>query len=762
MTTAPPVISVILLPSSDRALRRALRALARQTLARGRFEAVVAGWSDALPADAAAVPIRVVPPAASRGAAANRALEQAGAALVMFLPDVVEIGADALARHVEAHAASRCLCLEPVEGPAGRPSLLSRFMEVLIEAPLRPGGDDAVPMRLRWQTPLSMPRDACVAAGGLSPDAALDAVLLDDLEIRARGTGIEVIRLDPGGTASGRFADLASCAAEATAIGRALPALYETHPASAGWTDLGTLLVVPVDPDRLHARTEELADLERTWLASDPAGAGEDLTFDRVLQTLTDGWWDVLTGSLAHGVQQAPAGYWPQDPALKRQWLAASGAAAQSGPTARLGNPRQLHGVRVVAADSVLEPIVVAGRRAERMLQGPSGGWHLYVQLDHRPVPDDRPLVVEVEYLDSEHVLWGLEYDSRDTDFQLGAERAGAFKRAAHSITNEDSGEWRTARFTLDDWRFERGCHGADLRLIVLDAPGSGLVVHRVSLLFDAATADEEPALKGRPADEPPHTDLTATHFPIAASPAASIVIPVHDRVGYTAACLRALAGSARVPFEVVVVDNGSRDGTAALLRQCDGVRRLDRQENDGFAVACNAGAAAARAPVVVFLNNDTLPVPGWLDALIVALEARPHVAVAGAKLLFPTAQALVQHAGMTLDGFQLVHRGLFAPPAHPSVSHSRLVPAVTGACLAIRTREFQQAGGFDPGFQNGYEDVDLCLRLRARGRVAYYCAQSVVFHHGAISAGRFAHEDRNRTRFLARWGSALPMLAGE
>ena len=113
----------------------------------------------------------------------------------------------------------------------------------------------------------------------------------------------------------------------------------------------------------------------------------------------------------------------------------------------------------------------------------------------------------------------------------------------------------------------------------------------------------------------------------------------------------------------------------------------------------------------------------------------------------------------MTVDGLQPVHRGMFAPASHPSVCHSMLVPAVTGAALAIAAREFVDAGGFDTGFQNGYEDVDLCLRLLTRGRLTFYCAQSVLFHHGAISAGRFAQEERNRLRFLARWGSALPML---
>ena len=758
MTSPARLISVVVLPTSEGALRRALRALGRQSLAPAQFEVIVAGWTGPPTAGDSVergLAIAAIPPAQSRGTAVSRALAQSTAPVVLLAPDVVELGPDALVTHADAHAGRRRLCLESVSWPAAHPTLFGRFMQALIEGPARPEDGDALPMRLRWHAPLSIGRDDCLAFGGLSEDARLDPVLLDELELRARRDGAGVIRLEPRGSVNRSVCDLAACAEEATAIGGALSALYDVHPASAAWTDLGTLLVMPVDADRLRTRAAELTDLERAWLASDPARAGADLALERVLQTLTDGWSEVLTGSLALGVQQTPAGHWPQDADRRRRWLAgARPSASQAGPAVRLGNPRQLHGLRVIPADSVVEPLIAAGRPAERLLRGPSGGWHLYVQLDHRPAPDDRPVAIAVEYLDSEHALWGLEYDSRDAGFRLASERPGAFKPAAPTVANTDSGEWRTAQFTLADWRFERGCHAADFRIIVLDTPGSGLVVHRVSIVLDTDEA--------LPPDAAIVSDLSPTHFDTTDAPAATVVIPVHDRVGFTAACLRTLAGSAHAPFEVVVVDNGSTDGTTEFLQSCGGVRRIGRAHNDGFAVACNAGAAAARGRVVVFLNNDTLPLPGWLDALLAALAAHEHVAIAGAKLLFPTGQALVQHAGMTMDGVQPVHRGVFAPPAHPSVCRSRFVPAVTGACFAIATGEFRQAGGFDAGFQNGYEDVDLCLRLLTRRRFTYYCAQSVLFHYGAISAGRFAHEDRNRTRFLARWGSALPVLLGE
>ena len=756
--SSSPSLSVILFPSNEATLGRALDALAAQTIESDRFEVVVTGWSDASLHDLSRgrdVTVRSVAPATSTGTAANRAIAGASGALVLLLSDTIELGRESLAAHAGAHdeAGRRQRLVVESIAPADARTLFGSFMQATIDGPLPSLDDGGVePMRIRWGSPLSMPRDLCVALGGLVEGARLDPILLTELEVRARREGCEVRRLACTGSVSQRLADLDTCCRDAESIGAALPALYDRHPESAAFTDLGTLLVAPVTAARLRTRVGELAALERGWLTSDRTRPGAAVELERVLRALTEGWHDVLTSSLALGVQQSRARAWPLDGVRRRQWLNVKdrSSSAETGPSARLGNPRQLQGLRIVAADSLLEPLVAAGRPAERLVRGPSGGWHLYAQFDHRPTADERSLTVTVDYLDNDRVVWGLEYDSRDASFQLASERPGAFKPAPMTVTNADSGEWRSARFTLADWRFERGCHGADFRVILLDVPGSGLIVHRVSVVMDGHASALEPPIA---------PDLTPQSFPTADDPAATVIVPVHNRLVYTAACLHALAESSRTPFEVVVVDNGSDDGTPEFLRQCTGVRGIGRARNDGFAVACNDGAALARAAVLVFLNNDTLPLPGWLDALLSALSSHPAIAVAGAKLLFPTDQALVQHAGMTLDGLQPVHRGIFAPPTHRSVCRSRVVPAVTGACLAIATREFRDAGGFDTGFLNGYEDVDLCLRLLQRRRLTYYCAESVLFHHGAISAGRFAHEDRNRTRFLERWGSALPAL---
>ncbi len=131
-----------------------------------------------------------------------------------------------------------------------------------------------------------------------------------------------------------------------------------------------------------------------------------------------------------------------------------------------------------------------------------------------------------------------------------------------------------------------------------------------------------------------------------AKKPRCSIVIPVHNQAGMTAKCIDAiLASPPEVTFEIVVIDDASTDHTPAVLDEyTKPVRSIRRDENAGFARACNQGAKEARGELLVFLNNDTIPLRGWLDALVEDADGNPDTAVVGAKLLFPN--DTVQHAG--------------------------------------------------------------------------------------------------------------------
>jgi GT2 family glycosyltransferase len=233
-----------------------------------------------------------------------------------------------------------------------------------------------------------------------------------------------------------------------------------------------------------------------------------------------------------------------------------------------------------------------------------------------------------------------------------------------------------------------------------------------------------------------------------------SIVIPVHGRAGLTRQCLDTILGEPpAVDVELIVVDDASPDETPQVLAAYgDRVRSVRLEVNAGFAGACNAGARAARGELLVFLNNDTIPVAGWLDALVTYADDHPAAAIVGAKLLFPN--ETIQHAGVVVcqdDNPRHIYAGF--PAAHPAVNVSRRFQAVTAACMVVRRGVFEAAGGFDEAYRNCLEDTDLCLRVVEAGHEVHYCHESVLYHLESVSRGRRSKEiERNAKLFRERW----------
>lgn len=235
---------------------------------------------------------------------------------------------------------------------------------------------------------------------------------------------------------------------------------------------------------------------------------------------------------------------------------------------------------------------------------------------------------------------------------------------------------------------------------------------------------------------------------------AASIIIPVFNKVELTQQCLTKLAEVTQgLDYEVIVVDNHSTDGTAEFLSRLGGdVQILRNQDNLGFAKACNQGAKAARGRYRVFLNNDTIPLEGWLTAMVQEVEQHPEVAVVGSKLLYE--DGTIQHAGVAFSRVTFspyhIYRGF--PADSPAVNRRREFQCVTGACMLVRREAFESVGGFDEGYRNGFEDVDLCLKIREQGWRILYQPKSVVYHLESRTPGRKDHERENGRRLIERW----------
>lgn len=261
----------------------------------------------------------------------------------------------------------------------------------------------------------------------------------------------------------------------------------------------------------------------------------------------------------------------------------------------------------------------------------------------------------------------------------------------------------------------------------------------------------------------PPATTFSPFVMPTSASPRASIVIPVYGAFGHTLACLRAIAAHPpATAFEVIVIDDASPDDSLAKLRAIDGLHVHARATNGGFIAACNDGASLARGDVLVFLNNDTVPQPGWLDALLATFDAQPDAGLVGAKLLYPDGR-LQEAGGVVFADGSGWNYGRFEDPVDCRYTYLRDADYVSGAAIAIPRALFERLGGFDVRYVPAYyEDTDLAFKVRAAGlRVLYQPASVVVHDEGTTSgtdmnAGPKAAQVRNQVTFAGKWRDAL------
>jgi len=241
-------------------------------------------------------------------------------------------------------------------------------------------------------------------------------------------------------------------------------------------------------------------------------------------------------------------------------------------------------------------------------------------------------------------------------------------------------------------------------------------------------------------------------------APRVSLVVPLFNASFYTRLFLLALRDvlPAEPDCEVVLVDNGSTDDTGRVLGElAGGYRVVALPENRHFAGGCNAGAAASRGELLFFLNNDTVPTRGFLSAALDTLEADERIAAVGCRLLFPDGR--IQHGGIAFDASGAPHNlHAFLPGDHPAANRVVDLQAVTGAALLVRRWDFEDVGGFHTGYRNAFEDVDLCLTLRARGRRIVFCPTSVLYHFLSSTEGRYDWEDENFRLYHERWGATV------
>jgi GT2 family glycosyltransferase len=241
----------------------------------------------------------------------------------------------------------------------------------------------------------------------------------------------------------------------------------------------------------------------------------------------------------------------------------------------------------------------------------------------------------------------------------------------------------------------------------------------------------------------------------------AVVVLNWNGRVPLTA-CLDSLAGEDRDAVDVIVVDNGSEDGSAEMVRARGDVELVALEENRRFAAGNNAGAEVAirgGADILLILNNDTRVVPGALGRLVGQMQAR-DLDLAGPRIVYADRPDRIWYGGgrfSATTGF-VGHRALRRAAG---AGHDPAGPTdwVTGCALAIRADLWQRLGGLDDAYYIYSEDVDLCLRARAVGATIGYCPEATIEHEVSASVGGRAspfkvyHRTRARRQLMRRHG---------
>lgn len=213
-----------------------------------------------------------------------------------------------------------------------------------------------------------------------------------------------------------------------------------------------------------------------------------------------------------------------------------------------------------------------------------------------------------------------------------------------------------------------------------------------------------------------------------------TIIIPNYNGLHFMEPCMRALERQTCQEFELLVVDNGSSDGSVDWLKEHD-IPSIFLEENTGFSGAVNVGIRAAKTPYVILLNNDTEAEPEYVEELVKAIEQSDRIFSVSPKMVQMYHKELIDDAG---DMYSIMgwayQRGVgqeverYKKPCH-------IFSACAGAAI-YRRKVFEEIGYFDEMHFAYLEDIDVGYRAKIAGYYNRYCPQAVVYHVGSGTSG--------------------------
>ena len=241
-------------------------------------------------------------------------------------------------------------------------------------------------------------------------------------------------------------------------------------------------------------------------------------------------------------------------------------------------------------------------------------------------------------------------------------------------------------------------------------------------------------------------------------APFVSVIIANWNRRDLLSECLQGLLAQAYDPFEVIVVDNGSTDGSPEMIagRGEVRVRLLRNEHNLGYARAVNQGILASSSALIATLNNDAVPEPGWLEALVEAAARDPRAGMVACKIVSFEDPRILDGTGLLLypDGSSRARGRLEEDRGQYDGALEALLPS--GCAALYRRAMLDEVGLHDESFFAYCEDTDLGLRARLAGWTCAFAPKAVVRHHYSASSGHYSQMkaylvERNRLWVAAK-----------
>jgi len=238
-----------------------------------------------------------------------------------------------------------------------------------------------------------------------------------------------------------------------------------------------------------------------------------------------------------------------------------------------------------------------------------------------------------------------------------------------------------------------------------------------------------------------------------------SIVIVTRNQATYTRLCIESILRHTAAPYEIIVVDNGSTDGTVDYLKSVRTLRVMENQTNIGFPAAANQGIRACRGQQILLLNNDVIVTPNWLGRLLAALDRDPKAALVGpvTNCASGPQQVPVEYSDLEgLETFAQRHAQRYADQV-------AYFPRLVGFCLLLRRELIDRIGLLDERFGIGnFEDDDYCRRTQEAGFLAVIAKDCFVHHFGSATF-RSSEVDypallaHNRRLYEEKWRDVTP-----